>query len=128
MRRALRTERNVRLGVLYGSTARGDDDPDSDVDVLVALADGRPTRAAALADRLSAACGREVQVVRLSAAERNPVLLAAAAQDGRVLVDREGLWSGMRARREALRRAATRSLRARRQRALSAVDAFTRAR
>lgn len=128
LRGALRTEPNVRLGVLYGSTARGDADPDSDVDLLVALADGRSERAAALADRLSAASGREVQILRLSDAERNPVLLAAAVEDGRVLVDRDGLWDGVCARRERLRVAAERSLRARKHRALSAVDALTRAR
>ncbi|HYU61787.1 MAG TPA: nucleotidyltransferase domain-containing protein [Solirubrobacterales bacterium] len=128
LRRALRTEPNVRFGLLYGSTARGDDDPESDVDVLVALADEHLTRAAGLAERLSAACGREVRLLRLSDAERNPVLLAAAAQDGRVLIDRDGMSGALRARREPLRRAAERSLRARRRRALNAVDALTQSR
>src|SRR5580700_10492016 len=39
---ALRTERNVRMAVLFGSTARGHVGEDSDVDVLVSLAEERP--------------------------------------------------------------------------------------
>jgi Polymerase beta, Nucleotidyltransferase len=34
----LRTQPNVRLAVVYGSVARGDDGPDSDIDLLVSLA------------------------------------------------------------------------------------------
>ena len=37
LRRALRTEPNVRLAVVYGSFARGDDVSDSDLDLLVSL-------------------------------------------------------------------------------------------
>lgn len=47
-----RTEHNVRLAVLYGSAARGDDRPGSDVDLILALgafeaggAEARPARA-----------------------------------------------------------------------------------
>src|SRR5262245_14498650 len=39
LRNALRTQRRVRLAVLYGSLARGDEDADSDLDLLVSGAD-----------------------------------------------------------------------------------------
>ena len=45
LRRALRTEPNVRLAVLYGSLARGDEDAGSDLDLLVSLAEDRPLAA-----------------------------------------------------------------------------------
>src|SRR2546429_9672496 len=52
---SLRTEHNVRLAVLYGSAARGDDRPGSDVDLIVALADrGRGLPLARLALKLEA--------------------------------------------------------------------------
>lgn len=41
LRQALRTERNVRLAVVYGSVARGEDTPQSDLDVLLSLASDR---------------------------------------------------------------------------------------
>ena len=41
LRKALRTEREVRLAVLYGSVARGHEDAGSDLDVLVALSNDR---------------------------------------------------------------------------------------
>lgn len=124
LRRALRTEPNVRLAVLFGSAARGDDRPDSDVDVLVGLEDAGPLRTAALAERLSAAVGRQVELVRVRDAERNPVLLAGALRDGRVLVDRDGLWVRLRARRAELEIAAERRLAEGRDRALAALDAL----
>lgn len=57
LRRALRTEPNVRLAVVYGSFARGDDTPDSDLDLLVSLREDHADAAVKLAaqlDRLSA--------------------------------------------------------------------------
>jgi predicted nucleotidyltransferase len=51
LRRALRTEPNVRMAVLYGSMARGDDTRDSDVDLLVSLGADRPDAAVKLAVR-----------------------------------------------------------------------------
>src|SRR4051812_5421175 len=51
IRRALRTERAVRLAVLYGSLARGEGDADSDFDLLVSLADEDPGTARGLAAR-----------------------------------------------------------------------------
>src|SRR5438270_4891112 len=47
LRAALRTERNVRLAVLFGSVARGTERAHSDLDVLVVLRDPGRARLAA---------------------------------------------------------------------------------
>jgi predicted nucleotidyltransferase len=121
LRRALRTEPNVRLAVLFGSAARGDDRPDSDVDVLIDLREAGALRTASLAERLSEAAVRRVELVLLHDAERNPVLLAGALREGRVLVDREGLWARLSARKAELETAAQRRLAEGRDRALAAI-------
>jgi predicted nucleotidyltransferase len=58
LRAALRTEPNVRLAVLFGSTATGSDHERSDVDVLVVVHDPGVGRLAALGERLSQRIGR----------------------------------------------------------------------
>ena len=73
LRDALRTEPNVRLAVLFGSLATD------------------------IGGRLSRRLGREVQLVRLADAERSAVLMATALERGRVLVDRDGRWSQLKA-------------------------------
>jgi predicted nucleotidyltransferase len=95
LRAALRTEPNVRLAVLFGSIATGSDHERSDVDVLVAPHDPDVARLAELADRLARRIGREVQPVRLSDAQASPVLMVDVIDHGRVLVDRDDLWSGL---------------------------------
>lgn len=95
LRAALRTEPNVRLAVLFGSTATGSDDERSDVDVLVVLRNPGVARLAELAERLSRRIGREMQLVRLSEAETSPVLMVDVIDHGRVLIDRDGLWCGL---------------------------------
>src|SRR5215210_827437 len=78
----LRTRTDVRLAVLFGSLARGDARPDSDVDLLVRVrGDWRDAAEAALA--LEAALHREVQFVGVEHAP--PLLLADVLRDGRVL-------------------------------------------
>ncbi len=96
LRAALRTEPNVRLAVLFGSMATGSDDEGSDVDVLVVLRDQGVGRLAELGERLSRRIGREMQLVRLSEAQTSPVLMVDVIDHGRVLVDRDDLWSGLR--------------------------------
>jgi predicted nucleotidyltransferase len=122
LRAALRTEHNVRFALLFGSVARGTSAPGSDVDVLVALRDGRLERVVELSAKLTAATGRRVDVVRLEDAESEPSFLADVIADGRVLVDREGLWPRLRSRGPTLRRAGRRRQAERTESALAGID------
>ncbi len=110
LRRALRTERRVRLAALYGSFARGDEDEDSDLDLLVFFAQSRPLQSVGLAADLERTAGRRVDLAHLSRIESDaPLLLDRILDEGRVLVDRDGLWQPLRARRRAIRARAKRS-------------------
>ncbi len=122
LRQALRTERNVRLAVVYGSVARGEDTPQSDLDVLVTLAEDHPDAAVKLAVRLEGALGRRVDVARLGRVrETAPLLLLRAIDEGRVVLDRDGEWAPLRERRGELARRASRAHAARRRRARASV-------
>jgi predicted nucleotidyltransferase len=93
LRRALRTEHGVRLAVLYGSLARGDEDAGSDLDLLISFADGRPHAAAKLAVSLEQICNRRVDIADLERVEtRAPLLLDRVLDEGRVLIDRDEQW------------------------------------
>lgn len=110
LRRALRTERRVRLAVLYGSLARGDEDEASDLDLLVYFAEDRPLASVRLAIDLERVVGRHVDVARLPRIESGaPLLLDRVLDEGRVLVDRDRLWQPLQARRRAVRARAKRS-------------------
>jgi uncharacterized protein len=122
LRAALRTEHNVRFALLFGSVARGTAAPRSDVDVLVALRDGRLERVVELSAKLTAATGRRVDVVRLQDAQSEPSFLADVIADGRVLVDRERLWPRLRSREPSLRRAGRRTQAERTDAALVGID------
>jgi predicted nucleotidyltransferase len=122
LRAALRTEHNVRFALLFGSAARGTAAPGSDVDVLVALRDGRLERVVELSTKLTVATGSRVDVVRLDDAESEPSFLADVIADGRVLVDRDGLWPRLRNREPTLRRAARRRQARRTEAALAGID------
>lgn len=124
LRAALRTEPNVRFALLFGSTARGDDREDSDVDLLVVLRNGSLDRRVDLELRLEETLGRRVDVLTLEAAEANSTLFAMAVEEGRVLVDRIDLWPQLRAESEQLSRRAHRAYRRQRQQALAKLDRF----
>ena len=109
LREALRTEPTVSMAVLFGSRARGDDHPLSDVDLLVRLRRGGDSHE--LAARLSESVGHDVQAVMLDDARQKPLLLAEIVQEGRVLVDRDGAWSALLAQRHRIERAARREQR-----------------
>lgn len=110
--RAFRTEPNVRLAVLYGSTARGREREDSDIDVLVDFRDDAAASTSALARRLEGMMGVPVDVARLSRVRAaSPLLLLRAVNEGRVLVDRENIWAALQGNRETIARAARRALR-----------------
>lgn len=122
LRRALRTEPNVRLAVLYGSVARGDDAPDSDLDLLVSLGADRAEAAVKLAVRLERAVGREVDVARLNRIQDDaPLLLLRAIDEGRVVLDRDGEWTPLKARRGEVAQRARQAHEARRLRARTSV-------
>jgi len=109
LREALRTEPAVSMAVLFGSRARGDEHPASDVDLLVALRDGGGVKG--LEARLSRRLGMSVQVVTLEGAEGVPRLLAEIIREGRILIDRDDQWSALTARQAQIRRAADRQRR-----------------
>jgi len=110
LRGALRNERRVRLAVLYGSMARGDDDGYSDVDLLVEFAGEAPLDRIRLSTRLQEKLGRPVDIASLRRAERDdPFFLLQAVDEGRVIVDRDNRWSDVHAQRPALYKRAMRS-------------------
>ncbi|MEK6252538.1 MAG: nucleotidyltransferase domain-containing protein [Actinomycetota bacterium] len=103
LRSALRTEQNVRCAVLFGSTATGEDTPNSDIDILVDLRNPSLERIVDLSEKLTASIGRRVDLIRLEDAEADPWFLADVLSEGRVLVDRDGLWPRLRRRAAAQR-------------------------
>jgi predicted nucleotidyltransferase len=123
----LRTEPNLQLAVLFGSVARGDDvQGASDVDLLVELRRSHAAALHALRRRLGERVGREVQLVPLQAARRDPHLLAEVLRDGRPLVDRGHVWSQLQAQREQTREQAALTGRELREEAHAALDYFQR--
>jgi predicted nucleotidyltransferase len=92
LRGALRTEPNVSMAVVFGSVARGDDDLESDLDLLVALREPELHHRVALAERLRKHTGLTLEVVALEDALRRPSLMVGILREGRVLVDRDGRW------------------------------------
>lgn len=122
LRRALRTEQNVRFALLFGSAAAGTDTPNSDVDVLVDLRDPSLERVVDLSAKLTAIIGRPVDVVRLEDAAADLSFLADVVTEGRVLVDRSALWPRLRRREASLRRRGRVQERERAQAALAGID------
>jgi predicted nucleotidyltransferase len=100
LRSALRTERDVRLAVLFGSAAVGDDHEDSDIDLLIAHLRPGPHPLAGVKSRLRRALGKSVHVVGLEQAQVSPSLLADILQEGRPLIDRDGLWRELTAQQD----------------------------
>jgi predicted nucleotidyltransferase len=82
----------VKLAVLFGSTARGQARKDSDVDLGLLL--DPDTRAVRVHGR---AARRDVHIVHLS--EAPPLLRFEISRDGVVIREQEeGLWTGFKAR------------------------------
>lgn len=110
LRGALRTEQRVRLAVLYGSLARGDEDEDSDIDLLVSFADDSPFSLYPLSHRLQNVCDRHIDIARLERVEAGaPLLLERVLDEGRVLVDRDGQWRALQQRGPTIRARAVRA-------------------
>jgi predicted nucleotidyltransferase len=123
---AFRTEPNVNLAVLYGSTARGSEHRRSDVDILVAFRDDTQASTATLARRLERHTGVSVDVASLSHVRKmSPLLMLQVIDEGRVLVDRDHRWEELRRTRETIARAGRRQMeRGRRQAAESLASLF----
>lgn len=122
LREALRTESNVRFALLFGSAARGDDTEESDVDLLVEMRDSSFMRAVDLALKLEPLLGKAVQVLTFEDAESNPLLLADAAREGRVIVDRGGRWVQFDSERGKLERRARADYRDQKRRAFAGIE------
>jgi len=87
----------VRLAAVFGSVARGEERPGSDVDVGVRLDPDSSALRQEIEAALGRAAGREVDVVFLD--EAPPLLRFEIGSDGIVLVERQPhAWSDFRAR------------------------------
>ena len=91
LRQALAGRTDVRLAILFGSTARGTDRADSDVDVAVLARGVDPL---ALASDLTRALRREVQIVDLDAV--GFPMLQAIVRDGVVVAENGKGWAARR--------------------------------
>lgn len=86
----------VRLAVLFGSQARGNARPDSDVDIAIEVAPDTVQNRAAVAQIVTAFAGAPVDLVFLN--DAGPHLRFQVAR-GRLLVEREPrAWPTMKAR------------------------------
>jgi uncharacterized protein len=87
----------VRLAAAFGSVARGQERPQSDVDVGVLLSPDTSELRAGLEAALGRAAGRELDLVVLDSAP--PLLRFEVARDGVLLLERSPhLWADFRAR------------------------------
>ena len=102
LREVLRTEPNVKFAVLFGSTARGDAGPGSDVDLLVAWKDQSRARAGALLAKLEDATERRVDLIAWEQAKRSPLLMDQLLREGRVIVDRGYVWPRLLAKENTI--------------------------
>jgi len=106
LRRLLRTEPNAALAVVFGSFARGEEQPDSDLDLVIALRRADPLGLERLRGRLQPHLRRPLQLVAFADVERSPSLMYELLRDGRVLADREDRWAGLQANRISVARGA----------------------
>ncbi len=127
LRKALRTQRDVRLAVIFGSLARGDEDAGSDLDLLVSLSSGCSLADSTVAARVSEVAARRVDLADLGRVEAGaPLLLDRILDEGRVLVDREAQWDGLLQRRAVIRARAHRAYRRQMADASRAIEDLTR--
>jgi predicted nucleotidyltransferase len=87
----------IQLAVLFGSTARGQENPQSDVDLGLLLEPYSPEARFQAEAELRRAAGTTVDVILLDAAP--PLLAFEIARDGVLLFERSpGLWARFQAR------------------------------
>jgi predicted nucleotidyltransferase len=126
LRAALRTEPNVSLAILFGSVARGDDDEQSDVDLLVGFRDPGLGNGVALATRLRKHIDLPLDVIALEDALRRASFMVEILRDGRVLVDRDGRWPELSAQGPSFEAQARERSRIVARRAQKAIEMFAR--
>ena len=102
LREALRTEPNLKLAILFGSTARGDAGSRSDIDLLVDWKDRSRARPGALLAKLEDATGRRVDLIRWEQAKKSPLLMDQVLSEGRVIVDRGYVWPRLLAEQDTI--------------------------
>ena len=90
--------------------------------MLVEMRDSSLERMIDLEAKLAAALGRPVDLIRLGDIKADPLLLADTVAEGRVLVDREERWPGLRDREETLRQSGRQRDSRRTRDALAAID------
>lgn len=119
---ALRTERNVRLAVVFGSVANGAATESSDIDILVSLTEDRPMYTAQLASRLRKALVRDIDILSVARLrERDPSLLATILRNGRPVIDRDSSWTELLDELPCIDQASSEARLSRRRRAAEAV-------
>lgn len=107
LRQLLRTEPSVDGAVLFGSMARGDDRPTSDVDLFVRFREGWTLDTLyGLEERLSRGLGRQVEVAVYDEQTTPAIFLQQLLEEGRPVVDRVGFWTQLVRRRREIERAA----------------------
>lgn len=127
LRELFRTEPRIRFAALFGSVARGGEQPDSDLDLLVSFAQRDARGRRRLLARVEQLSGRPAQLVHLEDAERAPFLLAEIIRDGRVIVDRDGAWPGLVDAGDRIRRAGEDAYEAQLRDARTAIDRLSQA-
>lgn len=127
LRALLRTEPQVRFAALYGSLARGEEHDRSDIDLVVHLAPRDPRARRRLLDKVEELTGRPTQIAHLTDAEEAPLLLAEIVRDGRVIVDREGVWPRLLGNRDRIRREAEEAFEAQVEEGRAAIERLTQA-
>jgi predicted nucleotidyltransferase len=126
LRAALRTEPNVSLAVLFGSVARGDDDEQSDIDLLVGFRSPGLGMGGALARRLRRHIDVPLDVIVLEDALRRASFMVEILRDGRVLADRDGRWSELCGQASSFEAQASERRRIVAERAREAIEFFAR--
>jgi predicted nucleotidyltransferase len=104
---ATRTVDAIDTVVLFGSRARGDQRPDSDVDLIVdGTISGDARALAVMRGELLERLGHDVEISTLAEARAAPVVLLEAIHEGRVLKDTAGRWQATVADSGAIQRQA----------------------
>jgi hypothetical protein len=86
------------------------------------MRDSSLVRLADLELKLERLLGKEAEVIALEDAQSNPLLLADAAREGRVIVDRDQHWPGFSADLEHFEQSARAEYRSRKKHALAGID------